>query len=446
MLYTTFRGLVTALRFGNQDYYAGDINRAMENYNSALELFTTLKNEKGIGICYNNIANIHRARGNLKDANHLYVEAVKIAEKLLANATKEDRTGLVLSLASRYNNLGLLYLAIEEYDLAEEFINKALDMDKSIDNARGFSTRYGNMGQIYLAQGRFDEAKKAFDEASDIANSLKSDRAIAYATMNYAMLARAQGNSDEAVKQFLQASDMARDLDARVVNTSLKNIQEIYEEEGKTDLANEIDARLKKLSASQKAKEVTFILDYSGSMAGKKNRASVKGVQDIFKNQVNDGDIVSLILFESQTKTIFSPMKKEGNERAFLLELDRLKYPMGATAMFDAIGLAFSDFIARPTNNEQWIIALTDGDDNSSYQYTPKQVTEMARRSVGVNLVIIGVGELKQRKLLESMCAASDRGKYIHVSSGVTDAINSAFEEVSAMLAEVEVEGFVPDD
>ncbi|MHA2503584.1 MAG: cache domain-containing protein, partial [Candidatus Kariarchaeaceae archaeon] len=63
LLYESFRGLITTLRFGNQDYYAGDLNRAMSNYESALELFTNLNNNTGVGICYNNIGNIYRARG-----------------------------------------------------------------------------------------------------------------------------------------------------------------------------------------------------------------------------------------------------------------------------------------------------------------------------------------------------------------------------------------------
>ncbi|MHA2275689.1 MAG: hypothetical protein ACXAC2_07985, partial [Candidatus Kariarchaeaceae archaeon] len=38
LLFETFRGLVTALRFGNEDYYAGNLKRAMSNYQNALQL------------------------------------------------------------------------------------------------------------------------------------------------------------------------------------------------------------------------------------------------------------------------------------------------------------------------------------------------------------------------------------------------------------------------
>jgi hypothetical protein len=77
--------------------------------------------------------------------------------------------------------------------------------------------------------------------------------------------------------------------------------------------------------------------------------------------------------------------------------------------------------------------------------YDPRSLEKMARSSVGVNLVIIGVGNLRDQRVLEKICASTDRGKYIHVSQSLDDAISSAFEEVSSMLSEVEVEGFIPD-
>jgi tetratricopeptide (TPR) repeat protein len=427
LLYTTFRGLVTALRFGNDDYYAGNIDRAMENYLAAFELFTSLNNRKGIGICYNNLGNIHRVRGNLKDANQSYLDAITIA------------------LASRMNNLALLYLAIEEHDRAEKMLKKALEYDQMIDNARGFATRYGNLGQVYLAQNLIKEAKKAFDEAYEIGKSRQSERAVAHATMNYGVYERALGNHDNAIEYFLKAIELAKDLDVRIATSSLKNVQEIYEEQGKLDLAGEIEEQLKSAGRVRQTKEVTFVLDYSGSMSGRRIKAAVNGMEKIFKDQVNPQDLISLILFDSSSRVLIRPTMKEGNEKPIMQMFQKLNQPHGATAYYDALGQAFEDFLARPTPNEQWIIALTDGDDNSSRYNNPETVAQQAKDSIGVNLVIIGVGNLKDQQVLEWICRSTDKGKFIDVDEGVTEAITTAFEEVSSMLSEVEVEGFTSD-
>ncbi|MCY3414345.1 MAG: tetratricopeptide repeat protein [Candidatus Heimdallarchaeota archaeon] len=446
VLYNTFKGLITALRFGNQDYYAGDINRAMANYQSALELFTTLNNKKGVGIALNNIANIHKARGDLKDANATYRDSIKIAEELLDNAVEADRVDLTVSLASRYNNIALLYKEIEEFDRAEQFLNKALDLDRKVDNARGFATRYGNLGLVFLEQDRIDEAKQSFDEAYSIAEQRRNDRALAYATMNYGYYHRHLGEDEEALEQFLKAVEMAEGMDIRVVTTSLRNVQEIYEEQGKVDLADAIEKQLQAKAGGSKPKEVTFVLDYSGSMSGKRIRNATQGILNIFNNQVNPKDLVSLIIFHSTYRVLIHPTLKEEVEREFINTVGNLTRPGGATAFYDALGHSMQDFIDRPSQKEQWVIALTDGDDNSSVSYSPYQIISQAQHSVGVNLVIIGVGELQHKQLIEEMTNNTDKGRYIDIADGVAESITTAFEEVSTMLSEIAVEGFVPDE
>ncbi len=445
MLYDTFSGLVTTLRFGNEEYYAGNLNRAMDNYQKALDLFRTLKNRKGEGICLNNIGNIHRALGNLKDANAAYRESISIAEELLENADEADRIDLTVSLASRYNNIGLLFRDIEQYDRAEEYINKALDLDRQVDNSKGFASRYGNLGTIALQRGDLKRAKTLFDEEMSIATSLGSDRALAYARFNQGMYHRATGATDLAIEDFMQAVKLSEEIDVRVGMSSLKNLEELYREKGETQLADEISNKINNIASSAKRKEVTFVIDTSGSMAGKRMTTARKGMIEIFKNQVGPKDIVRLIKFSSRVQELIPPTIKEGNERMILLTMNKLTRPTGSTAFYDALGKAFEE-LDRTTALDSWLIALTDGDDNSSKVYTISKLKKMARESVGTNLVIIGVGRLQDTEHFIEMCEATDNGRYIDVSSGVGEAISSAFEEVSTMLMSVDVEGFVPDN
>ena len=443
VLYNNFKGLVTALRFGNESYYAGNLQRALENYQSAMELFKTLGNKKGQGICYNNIGNIYKSQGNLKDANAQYRESIKIANELLETAEGSERTELLYALASRYNNLGLLYKDIEQYDRAIEFLEKALEYDRQIDNSRGFATRIGNMGLVYLAQGKLKEAKAKFDEAYDLVSSLQSDRGRAYATMNYGLYYRKSGDLALAEEKFLDAIQIAEDLDVRVVMSSLKNLQEIYTETNRIELADQIEKRLRAYQTKTSLKEVAFVLDYSGSMAGKRIRAAVGGMKNIFVNQVNDEDVVSLIVFSNKASLVIPRTKKGGNERLFVDQFSRLYTPAGGTAFYDALSVAIDEVKDHYSNGDRWIIALTDGEDNSS-SIGYRALLSKIENLMGINVVIIGVGKLDTQKL-EKLCEASDKGKFIDVRSGVADAITEAFEEVTGMLTEVEVEGFTPD-
>ncbi|MCY3414724.1 MAG: tetratricopeptide repeat protein [Candidatus Heimdallarchaeota archaeon] len=445
LLYTNFRGLVTALRFGNENYYAGNLEKAMQNYLHALEMFETLGNEKGQGICFNNIGNIHRARGLLKEANHSYRESIHIAERLLEKAVNEERKQLIFALASRNNNLGLLYKEIEQFDRAIKYLNRALEYDKMIDNSRGFATRYGNLGTVYLKMGKFDDAKSVFDEAFDIAEFLQSDRAIAHATINYGHYFRAIGNNDEAIAKYLDAIDLGEDLDVRIVIASLQNLKELYTEMGNSELADKVDKKLVKQSKKSIKKEISFVIDYSGSMSGRRIKSAVNGMRNIFDNQVNDDDFVSIIKFSDITSFVVRPLRKDESKDIFQSAFRRLNRPSGATAFYDALGLSIKEFIERPTSIDQFIVALTDGDDNSSKEYNIAKLESMIKETKGVNLIIIGVGQLSNKKVFVELCNLTPKGKYIDVEDGVADTITAAFEEVSSMLVEVSVEGFVPD-
>ncbi len=447
VLYDTFRGLITALRFGNEEYYAGNLNRAMTNYDNALELFSTLDNIKGIGICHNNIGNIHNAKGNLKEAQESYQKAIEIGESLLSTSKGEDeKFEHTIALASRNNNLGMLNKSIGHFKEAEEYLKKALEYDKSIDYARGFAVRYGNLGQIYLAENKYDEAKKHIEEAYAIAQSLKSERAIAYALMNLGSYYKSVDNPEKAKEFFSGAIDRAEDLDIRVVRTSLLNLQEIYEHENNSVLVKEVGEKLNKLMLrSLASRELYFVLDYSGSMSGTRIRDARKGILNIFANQVRDIDFVSLITFNVYVTVISEPKMKKEASQEFIRQVESLNRPDYTTAMYDAIGTAFKRIKDRRTHAESWIIVLTDGDDNASKYHGSDSIIKIARQAVNTNLVIIGVGDLKDRDKLKRICKSSAKGQYIEIEAGVSGAITEAFEEVSTMLAEFEVEGFVAD-
>ena len=448
LLYDTFRGLVTALRFGNEEYYSGNLSRAMDNYQMALDLFTTMENTKGVGICYNNIANIQKARGRLKEANVSYLKAIEIGETLLKKSTSEqEKLEIILSLASRNNNIAMLYMEIEKYDIAEELLQKSLDYDLLIDNKKGYATRYGNLGLIYLAQDKLEMSKETFYKAYELATNLDSQRTIAYAEMNLGIYHRKIADNEKAKDYLFSAAEQAQDLDTRVVVTSLVNLKEIFVEEGATDLATEIDNKLAVYQIGvQKPKNIIFVLDHSGSMSmAQRSLQSINGIASIFENQVAEDDVVSFLLFNYSGQTLIN-QKPKSSLPDFQSWIKTLKKPTGGTAMYDAIGDAFDIASKVGLTDDVWIIVLTDGDDNSSRRYTQKSILKLVNEIREINLVIIGVGGLnKDRDTLKKIAQLAANGLFISIESGVDGAITEAFEEVGTMLAEIEVEGFVAD-
>ena len=118
-------------------------------------------------------------------------------------------------------------------------------------------------------------------------------------------------------------------------------------------------------------KSVLFLLDYSGSMAGGRIKASIKAIQEVFDDHIDDDDHVALTYFNSEIKHLLPWTGKEGNEAEFLRlfespQGDRIgdKTPYQRTMLWGAVEEALKKAADAPS--AYWIVLLTDGDDTDS--------------------------------------------------------------------------------
>jgi Ca-activated chloride channel family protein len=108
-------------------------------------------------------------------------------------------------------------------------------------------------------------------------------------------------------------------------------------------------------------KDVAFVLDTSGSMAGKKLEQAKKALQFCIEN-LNDGDRFEILRFSTEVEPLFDHLTeatRQNRERAqnFVKELK----PLGGTAIDDALKKAMA---LRPGSSDErpfLVIFLTDG-------------------------------------------------------------------------------------
>ena len=130
--------------------------------------------------------------------------------------------------------------------------------------------------------------------------------------------------------------------------------------------------------------ELVFILDKSGSMAGLE-ADTVGGFNAMIEKQKKQAGraYVSTVLFNGESRVLHDRLPLSGVPKM----TDRDYTPEGCTALLDAVGGAIrhignihkyarrSDVPARTL-----FIITTDGMENASRRYTPRQVKEMIRR------------------------------------------------------------------
>lgn len=132
--------------------------------------------------------------------------------------------------------------------------------------------------------------------------------------------------------------------------------------------------------------EIAYILDQSGSMSSMRS-AAIDAFNEFIKAQLDvPGDAnLTLVLFDDRYEV---PVSQTPVERVAALT-PKTYTPRGNTALLDAIGRTINDFHARidrlPADQKpaKVIMAIfTDGEENSSYHFTGRQISDLIRRFI----------------------------------------------------------------
>ncbi|MBN2150091.1 MAG: tetratricopeptide repeat protein [Candidatus Lokiarchaeota archaeon] len=440
----SFQNLLTTMRLGNKSYYRGDMSLAYTNYKAALELFETTNNLRGQAMSYNNLGNIYRQWADYDKAKESYDRAVQIGE------SQSDHAGL----AARYNNRGLLFLAEEDYDAARADFERAMQIDKELGDEKGIATRNRNLGILNMLRQQWKPAQKFLDEALKIDSDLGNDGGVADDEFQLGRLALSTNDQEGAEKHFKKALKAAEGLqNYPLMKNVLGQLVKLYDSMDSTTALHKAEAELAKVNeVLVKPKEVVFVMDQSGSMQAEgKMTASRSGALEVFEETINIGDEVAIIGFHSIINPLLPLTRKKGTDIAKIkgtfINLDSTPYQ---TAFYDAVAYAIEMLKATPPEEQRWVVALTDGQDNMSKQHNPGSLARLIKSiSPPLNFIMIGVGsELKMvHNEMTQIVEATPRGKYIKIYSAknVKKAIEDAFKRVKEIMASSEIEGFTPE-
>lgn len=111
-----------------------------------------------------------------------------------------------------------------------------------------------------------------------------------------------------------------------------------------------------------------FLLDRSGSMASCRDD-TIGGYNTFIEAQKDQGGTMTLVLFDHEIETVY-----ENTPIADVKPLDEQTFvPRGGTALLDAIG----HVLKMDLPSETTVIVLTDGEENSSNDYTPAHIKDL---------------------------------------------------------------------
>jgi Ca-activated chloride channel homolog len=153
-------------------------------------------------------------------------------------------------------------------------------------------------------------------------------------------------------------------------------------------------------------KDVAFVLDTSGSMAGKKLEQAKKALQFCIEN-LNDNDRFEIIRFSTEVEPLFDKLMSasEANRQKARDFVKDLK-PIGGTAIDDALKRAIS---LQTDHNERpfVVVFLTDGQPTVGTTDPKAIVSHVKKDNSGTRIFSFGIGTDVNTHLLDEIAEAT---------------------------------------
>lgn len=182
---------------------------------------------------------------------------------------------------------------------------------------------------------------------------------------------------------------------------------------------------------------ICLILDRSGSMQGRENDV-IGGVNNFIEEQkkLPDPACVAFVRFDTEATERFRPMEALSEVKP----LTKADYqPRGGTPLLDAVGstvAALDDDWKREQPDRCIVVVVTDGEENSSHEYTKAKIKEMiqARQDSGKwAFIYLGANVDAFAEAGSMGFAGANTAGYQNTSRGIKSMYAAAADSVSMM-------------
>ena len=501
-LQNKIHNLFLAVKFSTDSYFRGDYIQAVAILNEVEEMFKLINQKRALGVVYNNKGNIlRRADGDsvgyapallcLKASVDNITEFIDKTEKELntVDNSKDDLKVSELSeflslfqgiLASRLANYGDCLREAGHHEEALEALTRSYDLNLTCDNLKGMVQSLGNKGLVFMDLLNFNEAEQCFTTALSMAEnhfSVRNDEdtlaLVQQAYLNMGMFyykfaqqslvgslenpapsidvqdAESQRLLELALDKLYVPLVISDRIPMHVKRTCVITIREIYQKyHGDVGMVacDKLDDMFPDIVRSSCCLNINLLIDVSPSMSGPRITSCEQTLLNIVDRKMRNGDVLTVNIFATAYDHLIPTTKLTTANRANVIDtLRTLRYRTnkGRTAFYSALSRMANELATQNgTGKEQWIVALTDGEDNER-----KTTYQEARRicdELNVKIILISVG-LDAPHVIRVFQYLVPSDKYYIKSTddpvAITDALGKGFE-MAASSGSVMMESF----
>ncbi len=215
----------------------GDYQTALQYYKQVAKKYREVNGkDKNYTILLNNLATLYRDLAQYKQAEPLYLESLRVKEKLSGKNT-EGYAITLASLAELYQDQGEIKKAIPLYQRALETLRQVVGKQHP-----SYITTLNNLAEVYRAQGAYLQSIPMHEEAIRTTAATRGKKNYAYATYlnNLAGTYESLGKYDQAEPLFLEAKAIFEALFGKThprYGVFLGNLARLYQIKGDYSVA-----------------------------------------------------------------------------------------------------------------------------------------------------------------------------------------------------------------
>ena len=218
---------------GNNDSYAtiissisevylttGVYDKALENYMNLLRFYEEHDDKKGKAFTLSYIGSAYAKLQNVQSGLKYLNEALEVAEEI----NDDERVSFIL------NSIGGLYIdVIKDYDTAESYYNRALELSEKINYKMGIARAYHNLGLVNYNKKDLNSALEFHKKSLEIVTKEKLKEGRAYNFGSIANIYLELGEVDSAIEYFNKSLEAAEKEQLIIVISEVyKGLAESY--------------------------------------------------------------------------------------------------------------------------------------------------------------------------------------------------------------------------
>ena len=301
----------------------GDFKLQMETLDEALayslqlnklELIFDIKNNRGINFYY---------RGEYDKAIKYFVES---AQEL------EAYEHLGSQKLDNFSSLGIIYSAMDNYEKAVEFYNKAIGIGKQLKLDAQLPTLYYNISLVYTSKKKYSEAEKSLQDGLRIAEKIGDKSEVAYSNLALAdVYLSSKKNLSKAKQNALLSLKYFEENNYRIdVGQTCGLLGRMYLEDNEFDQAFDYFKRAETIFAQSENKALRLevfaqlsqaykrVGDYENAFLYKVKETSIE--KDIYSNEKDQAVIALQTQYETEFNSKEQSLKIETLEKESMLK------------------------------------------------------------------------------------------------------------------------------